>query len=269
MIVSNVDDEDDDGAISFDEYFPLRVLVEQSKGRVKKVNSKRPLSGAFQMWTVLGSLPRIMIGEFASVMARENNQPETGQRSKVTVKQLRRVIQKLSNELLQLSQVQIAAIAVMAQAGEDGLVDVPEFVADVAPIIQKLVKLSRQKIRAEAIDTMAWADGVAELYGLDDGEIREVLTPSFLAACEPFDEFRQYHYLHLHHAFISVIEPLGMSKIELAGTKRDQLMAGIDSNADGVVEMEELVSFVSDVVKQVSHGVQLQSLWTTPTAAVS
>ena len=28
---------------------------------------------------------------------------------------------------------------------------------------------------------MAWADGVAELYGLDDNEIREVLTPSFVA----------------------------------------------------------------------------------------
>jgi hypothetical protein len=179
----------------------------------------------------------------------------------VSMKQIRRVVTKMSHELLLLSQLQVSAITSLATV-RDSRVEITEFLAEAVPLIQKLVELSPQKTRADAIDTMAWADGVADLYGLTDAEVEAQLQPEFAAACEPHDEFKEYQYLHLHHAFTSLVEPLGIGKIALPGGKKDRLMSGIDENADGVIELPELGRFLSDVVKQLEREQYVNDLAT-------
>ena len=207
---------------------------------------------------LIGLLRRMMLDEF-EVSAGGIEHAEDG--STVSMKQIRRVVTKMSHELLLLSQLQVSAITSLATVRESR-VQVTEFLAEAVPLIQKLVELSPQKTRADAIDTMAWAEGVADLYGLTDAEVEAQLQPEFAAACKPHDEFHEYQYLHLHHAFTSLVEPLGIGKIALPGGKKDRLMSGVDENADGVIELQELVRFLSDVVKQLKREQYVNDLAT-------
>jgi Ca2+-binding EF-hand superfamily protein len=226
MLLSEAD-ENDDGVVTYEEFVPMcfQILVEKFK---QDYLSNKALSEA-------GELERVMLEAFS------NSPAYTGE-FKMSRKEVKKVLEEMSYDLLGLSRVQIVSVMSLADADGQNNIDVPKFVRAAAQMIFKLVDLSAQKEKAAAIANLSNTDGAYMLHGMSGDQIKEALQGAFQEA-----DTEGKGYLFPDQVY-DVLQMMGTGDLGLSDQEINGLLAAVDENDDGVVEWEELVDFMYDVL---------------------
>lgn len=173
LIMAEID-TDDNGEVSWEEFVPtcFNLLVERFKYMAMH---NQALSSD-------DALESALIEEFAKEDAAGGNA-----QGFITPAQIRRAVQRLSDDVIGLTKLQVLSVVSAAEVDELGMVAYVRFAPVAAGIVWKLVDSAQQQLRVFAINEIAARleeDGAAQLTRVDPDSLRDIV----LEACRSVDD---------------------------------------------------------------------------------
>ena len=168
MLLSEAD-ENEDGVVTYEEFTPMcfQILVEKYK---EDYLNNKALSEA-------GELESYMLQYFegSDKLAGDNGM-------KMKRKDVKKVMQEMSYDFLGLSKIQIVSVMSLADADGQKMVEVPVFVKAASGMVNKLMDLSAQKEKAQAIANLSNTVGADILHGMSGEQVKGMLREAFQEA---------------------------------------------------------------------------------------
>lgn len=243
VLMSEID-IDNNGEVSWEEFVPtcFNILVERFKYMVmhnQALRSDDALEGA-------------LIEEFA----KEDQEDAQGF---ITPGQLKRALQRLSDDVIGLTKLQVLSVLSAAEVDQFGKVDYVQFAPIAAGIIWKLVDSSSQQLRVFAINELATRleeSGATQLTKVDPEQLREIV----LESCRAVDvegtgllERRQVE---------EVIEGLSQKyDIDFTPSELSCLKAAIEVDlVHGMVVYAKFAEFMFEILEHLAREEYIQSI---------
>lgn len=243
-------DENGDGLISYEEFVPLcfNILVERFK---EDVLAEAALQNA-------DALTQLLRDEFdaAKATATQAVWTEAGE-GHLPFRAVKKVLKRLSDDMLGLSRLQISAIMAESKPDEEEEerpVNYGAFAPVAARMIYSMVDSTSQAMRLDAVAKISEADGAHILNQLDGDTIKEVISQAFEEADADGNGVLDREEVY------TVLRALGASELALSTAEINAMIAAVDDDGDGVVSYGELVDFLFDVLTHLERENYIQDV---------
>ncbi|KAG1679795.1 hypothetical protein FOA52_012706 [Chlamydomonas sp. UWO 241] len=233
-------DANNDGEVSYEEFVPVcfQVLVERFKDKIIMQDVLTNQEG----------LQGMLLAAF------QDADPEgTGSLSIATIKA---VLKELSHKVLGLSTLQLVTLISRAPTTPDGLVSYVPFVPIAASVVYAMYDVDSVKLRIQAVKEMASADGIAAMSTMDVDKLRETLRGLFEQA-DAGGSGSLYE-----DDVLRVLQALGAHDfgMELSEMQMRAMFTAIDTDANGLVDWQELVTFICDAIEHLEREAYINNL---------
>ena len=227
-------DVNDDGCIEYDELVPVafRVLVDSARNKQLENEALSSEDG----------ITALLVDEFRGA-------DPTGA-GVMHVQDVKRCLKRLAEHAeLQLSRSQIVSIVADCEVNpDDGTVHYLRFAPVASGVIHGMIDFGAQKLRAEAVASLASEDtNVGLMRGMSKEEVEHIMLAAFQAA----DVYRNGG-LDREEMFV-VLKSVGAEELGLELHQVTALMVTADEDGDGMVDYQELAHFIHDTLHQLAR----------------
>lgn len=223
--------------MSWEEFVPtcFNILVERFKYMVMQNQSLRSDD----------ALESALIEEFA----KEDREDAQGF---ISVEKIRRALQRLSDDVIGLTKLQILSVVSAAEVDQFGKVDYVQFAPVAAGIIWKLVDSSQQQLRVFAINELATRleeQGASQLSRIDPFQLQEIV----LEACRALDVDRTG--LLERRQVEEAIEGLSQKyEVDFTPAELQTLKAAIEvDSVHGLVVYSRFAEFIFEILEHLAR----------------
>ena len=227
-------DVNDDGCIEYDEFVPVafRVLVDRARNKQLENEALSSEDG----------ITALLVDEF-----RGADPTGTGV---MHVQDVKRCLKRLAEHAeLQLSRSQIVSIVADCEVNpDDGTVHYLRFAPVASGVIHGMIDFGAQKLRAEAVASLASEDtNVGLMRGMSREEVEHIMLTAFQAA-----DVDRNGGLDREEMFV-VLKSVGAEELGLELHQVTALMVTADEDGDGMVDYQELAHFIHDTLHQLAR----------------
>lgn len=227
-------DVNDDGCIEYDEFVPVafRVLVDRARNKQLENEALSSEDG----------ITALLVDEF-----RGADPTGTGV---MHVQDVKRCLKRLAEHAeLQLSRSQIVSIVADCEVNpDDGTVHYLRFAPVASGVIHGMIDFGAQKLRAEAVASLASEDtNVGLMRGMSKEEVEHIMLTAFQAA-----DVDRNGGLDREEMFV-VLKSVGAEELGLELHQVTALMVTADEDGDGMVDYQELAHFIHDTLHQLAR----------------
>ena len=227
-------DVNDDGCIEYDEFVPVafRVLVDRARNKQLENEALSSEDG----------ITALLVDEF-----RGADPTGTGV---MHVQDVKRCLKRLAEHAeLQLSRSQIVSIVADCEVNpDDGTVHYLRFAPVASGVIHGMIDFGAQKLRAEAVASLASEDtNVGLMRGMSKEEVEHIMLAAFQAA-----DVDRNGGLDREEMFV-VLKSVGAEELGLELHQVTALMVTADEDGDGMVDYQELAHFIHDTLHQLAR----------------
>lgn len=227
-------DVNDDGCIEYDEFVPVafRVLVDRARNKQLENEALSSEDG----------ITALLVDEFRGA-------DPTGA-GVMHVQDVKRCLKRLAEHAeLQLSRSQIVSIVADCEVNpDDGTVHYLRFAPVASGVIHGMIDFGAQKLRAEAVASLASEDtNVGLMRGMSREEVEHIMLTAFQAA-----DVDRNGGLDREEMFV-VLKSVGAEELGLELHQVTALMVTADEDGDGMVDYQELAHFIHDTLHQLAR----------------
>ena len=227
-------DVNDDGCIEYDEFVPVafRVLVDRARNKQLENEALSSEDG----------ITALLVDEFRGA-------DPTGA-GVMHVQDVKRCLKRLAEHAeLQLSRSQIVSIVADCEVNpDDGTVHYLRFAPVASGVIHGMIDFGAQKLRAEAVASLASEDtNVGLMRGMSKEEVEHIMLTAFQAA-----DVDRNGGLDREEMFV-VLKSVGAEELGLELHQVTALMVTADEDGDGMVDYQELAHFIHDTLHQLAR----------------
>lgn len=227
-------DVNHDGCIEYEEFVPVafRVLVDRARNKQLENEALASEDGI----TVL------LIDAFSKV--------DHDGSGVLHVQDVKKCLKRLAErEEIQLSRSQIVSIIADCDVNpDDGTVHYLRFAPVASGVIHGMIDFSAQKLRAEAVASLASEDtNVGLMRGMSNEEVERIMLRAFQAADVDHNGGLD------REEMLVVLKSVGAEELGLELHQITALMVSADEDGDGLVDYRELAHFIYDTLHQLAR----------------